>query len=71
MVFFFVCRQTITGGGGGGYKRQFTVTYQQKKKKFQFLIAIVTQKTSNRRIRTDFDSQAEELQSDKLKINGN
>ena len=56
------------GGISGSLRYNINRT---KKINFQFLIAIVIQKTSNRRIRTDFDSQAEELQSDKLKINGN
>ena len=60
------------GGGGGGISGSLRYNIDRTKKiNFQFLIAIVIQKTSNRRIRTDFDSQEEELQSDKLKINGN
>ena len=60
------------GGGGGGISGSLRYHINRTKKiNFKILIAIVIQKTSNRRIRTDFDSQAEELQSDKLKINGN
>ena len=58
------------GGGGISGSLRYNIN-RTKKINFQFLIAIVIQKTSNRRIRTDFDSQAEELQSDKLKISGN
>ena len=59
-------------GGGGGISGSLRYNINRKKNnKFSVFNCNRISKTSNRRIRIDFDSQAEELLSDKLKINGN